>query len=259
LEEIMRLSFRYLVPALGLVAQAALVNGRSAKAEETETRVQVNAEISEAMGKLRWGITKQALQHKLADHIQEAYRLRLAKARDASETQRLRRAADDEAQRVKDSYVELKRAGTHWDESFLRGELSHERDESMLASRDQTTRTFYFFISNRLWKLYTIVDALVFPEGNFAAFAALLQQRFGSAKQMRGELSPGVQRHWVEWQDRTTRLRAIDQTNFYGFYCLVFEDKQTVIKLAKLRSHASDAAIHRASGAHALTLPADRQ
>jgi hypothetical protein len=100
------------------------------------------------------------------------------------------------------------------DASFLRAEVTGSSSESILATRDPTSRTFYFFIAGKLWKIYKAFDPLVFPEGNFAAFASMLERRFGPGKPVRGR--------WIEWRDRRTRLRAIDQTNSYGFYCLVF-------------------------------------
>ncbi len=55
---------------------------------------------------------------------------------------------------------------------------------------------------------------------------------------MEGELVAGRGRtSWIEWQDDTSRLRAIDQTRFYGFYCLVFEERATLANLPRLRSH----------------------
>jgi hypothetical protein len=81
----------------------------------------------------------------------------------------------------------------------------------------------------------------VFPADSFATFQGAVQRRFGPAKEARGELIPGSgERHWLEWQDDGTRLRAVDQTDFYGFYCLVFEQKATVANLANLRTHTRD-------------------
>jgi hypothetical protein len=81
----------------------------------------------------------------------------------------------------------------------------------------------------------------VFPVGNFQQFASAVQRRFGNAKESQGELRSGEgERKWLEWQDKQTRLRAIDQTDFYGFYCLVFEEKQTLDNLANLRKHQDE-------------------
>jgi hypothetical protein len=68
-----------------------------------------------------------------------------------------------------------------------------------------------------------------------------VQRRFGNAKDVEAELRPGEgQRHWLEWQDKQSRLRAVDETAFYGFFCLVFEEKATLDNLARLRTHKDD-------------------
>jgi len=80
----------------------------------------------------------------------------------------------------------------------------------------------------------------VFAGKSFADFARIVQHKFGESKEIEGELFPGAEkRKWLEWEDKKTRLRAIDQTSFYGFYCLVFEEKNTVQKLASLRTNSS--------------------
>jgi hypothetical protein len=111
----------------------------------------------------------------------------------------------------------------------------------MLVVRDGNSQNFYFLIEGKLWKWYKAFDASVFPAGNFGTFAAGVQKRFGPAKDVTAELTRGEgQRHWLEWQDKQTRLRAIDLTDFYGFYSLVFEEKKTVDNLATLRTHKEE-------------------
>jgi hypothetical protein len=234
----------YLCPLLlsiGAVTHAASADVPEKKAAKAEMRAAVSAELSRAMGDVAWGIGREELQKRLTSKVEDRYRFRLAKARDASERERLRHAADDEVARIKSSHVEFDGTSTPWDTSFLRGEFTHGNDESMLASRDDTSQTFYFFIAGKLWKMYTVFDVLVFPEANFAAFASSLQQRFGPANQASpGEISPSTGRRWIEWQDSKTTLRTADQTNFYGFYFLILEDRGTVSKLAGLRAHTRE-------------------
>ncbi|HEX4354167.1 MAG TPA: hypothetical protein VHZ95_14660, partial [Polyangiales bacterium] len=197
--------------------------------------------ISKSMGDLQWGVTKDELQKQLIDKVKEHYRPLVAKTHDAVEEDRLRQAATEEMKRIRDSYVEFKGTATGWDVSFLRGEFTHGNDESMLVMRDQNSQNFYFFIDGKLWKWYKAFDAEVFPADDFSKFADSVQRRFGPAKDAQGELSPGAGvRHWLEWQDDKTRLRAVDQTDFYGFYCLVFEQKSTVANLASLRKNTRD-------------------
>jgi hypothetical protein len=233
--------FGVVVLCLATVAQAAPAKSGKKKGKAKEEKVPVSAEISKSMGDLNWGIGKDELQKKLIDKVKEHYKPLVAKTRDAVEEDRLRNAAADEIKRIKDSFVEFKGTSTGWDVSFLRGEFTHGNDESMLVMKDQNSQNFYFFMGGKLWKWYKAFDAEVFPADSFATFAGAVQKRFGPAKDARGELVPGSgERHWLEWQDDGTRLRAVDQTDFYGFYCLVFEQKSTVANLAQLRGNTRD-------------------
>jgi hypothetical protein len=228
------------VTAVAHAAPAHAAGGKK-KGGKGNDKVPVSAEISKSMGDLTWGMSKDDLQKKLIDKIKETYRPLVAKTRDSVEEDRLRQKATEEMKRIRDSFVEFTGTSTGWDVSFLRGEFTHGNDESMLVMRDQNSQNFYFFIDGRLWKWYKAFDAEVFRSGDFSGFAAAVQRRFGAAKDVQAELVPGSgQRHWLEWQDDKSRLRAVDQSDFYGFYCLVFEEKATVGKLAQLRTNTRE-------------------
>jgi len=148
------------------------------------TRAHADDRIARALGELRWGMSKHRVQA-LASY----------------------------------------RSQSGWDARALLGELLAGRTESIVLGRDALSRMVYVFRAGKLRKLYKLFEPLAFPEGNFLAFSASLQRRFGPAAARTGELSAGsgVFRHWVEWHDQTTRLRAVDETNHRGFYCLIFE------------------------------------
>ena len=241
------------------VAHAAPAHAGKKKAKKGAEAVPVSAEISKSMGELSWGMTKDELQNQLITKIKEKYRPLVSKTRDAVEEDRLRLAATDEMKRIRDSYVDFKGTSTGWDVSFLRGEFTHGNGESMLVSRDQNSQNFYFFIHGKLWKWYKAFDAEVFRAGDFAGFGSSVQKRFGPARDASGELSAASgKRHWLEWQDDKSRLRAVDQSDFYGFYCLVFEQKSTVENLAKLRTHTHQVAEKQNALVDAVTAPASQ-
>ncbi len=197
-----------------------------------------SAAVSSAMGDLQWGATRADLITAMEAKIEERYRPKITKARDAIEEDRFRSDLTNEIRRTRDSQVCFTGRRTGWDVSFLRDEFTHNNQECMIVVNDETSQNFYFFIQNRLWKWYKAFNASVFAGRTFEEFAATLQapERFGTARENSGELVTGAgERRWLEWQDANTRLRAIDQTRFYGFYCLVFEEKQTVASLASLR------------------------
>ncbi len=230
--------------ALGFTVMAFLLGlwGSGAEAQrnkrhKAKAQPPQSAAIAPALGDLQWGMSRDEVIKLLAKQVRERYRLRIAKTTDAIEEDRLQRAQQREMKQIREGYVRFDGASTGWDLGYLRDEFTHHNGEAMLTTKDSNSQNFYFFINGRLWKWYKAFDISVFEGRAFDEFAAAVQRKFGKGKSQKGELAPGSGvRQWLEWKDDDTRLRAIDQTAFYGFYCLVFEDANTLAKLATLRS-----------------------
>lgn len=243
--------------AVGVEAQRGRRQRRQPAAQQQQAAAPQSAAIAESLGELRWGMEPRAVHEHFQKQIRESFRIRLSKAPGTIEEERIRHDMDDQLRRLRESYVRFDGERNGWDLSFLRGEFTHGNRESMLVYRDDNSQNFYFFIQGRLWKWYKAFDASVFQGQPFAQFARAVQGRFGNAVERNGRLTEGgPEQQWLEWQDRSTRLRAIDQTRFYGFYCLVFEDKGTLGRLESLRSNTIQT---QTAGNHALvesvTLP----
>lgn len=213
--------------------------GHQRRRQATTERSAPNSNaIRQSLGELRWGMEPRQVHEHFVNKIREAYQERLSKAPGAIEEDRIRHDMNSDIRRLRESYVRFDGERNGWDVSFLRGEFTHGNRESMLVYRDSNSQNFYFFIQGRLWKWYKAFDASVFQGQSFEQFARAVQGRFGTAADRSGRLvEGGPTQRWLEWQDSTTRLRAIDQTRFYGFYCLVFEDKSTLSRLSSLRTN----------------------
>ncbi len=235
------------VLAIGLLASGAAADKKKAKKSKKAAEAPASEMIAKSMAELKWGMPRAEVAKVFTQKIKAKYKPLVAKTRDAVEEDRLRTELHDEIKALRNGQVEFTGRSTGWDVSFLKGEFSHNNNESMLVMRDENSQNFYFFLGDRLWKWYKAFDSNAFPAGGFAGFSAAVQRRFGVGKEVQGQLRPGDdQRHWLEWQDKTTRLRAVDQTAFYGFFCIVFEDKETVNTLAKLRPAAVKTDLHHA-------------
>jgi hypothetical protein len=189
---------------------------------------------------IRWGMTPRESFDHFTKQLQERFRPRLAKAPGAIEEDRLRGEMQAEQQRMRRTFIRFTGQPSGWDSSFLRDEYTHGNNEAMLVVREEEVHasSHYFFINERLWKRYQAFDASAFGGATFEQFAEAIQRRFGPGVERTGSLVEGrPPTRWIEWQDATTRLRAIDQTRFYGFFCLVFEDKATLAQLPSLRTH----------------------
>ena len=216
--------------ALGVEAQRGGRGGQGGAASSSDA-------IQQALGELRWGMEPREVHEYFVNRIRQRYREPLSEAPGAIEEDRIRHEMNQEIRRLRESYVRFDGERTGWDVSFLQGEFTHGNRESMLVYRDENSQNFYFFIRGRLWKWFKAFDASVFRGQGFEQFAAAVQGRFGDAAERSGRLTRrGPRQRWLEWQDATTRLRAIDHNRFYGFYCLVFEDQETLERLDELRS-----------------------
>lgn len=238
-----RLSIGLLIAVVvcAVFSGAALADKKKRRGKRgKKAKAPVSAKISPALGDLKWGMGEKDVLKLMLKGVKERYRLRVAKTTDGIEEDRLRTKERGEVQRIKESLVRFDGRSTGWDLGFLRDEFTHNNGESMIVVKDSNSQNFYFFINNHLWKWYKAFNIEVFEGKAFNEFAAAVQRKFGEAQDVQGELiKGGGKRHWLEWQDESTRLRAIDQTAFYGFYCLVFEEKSTMAKLGSLRTNVS--------------------
>ncbi len=233
---------------VGVVSSAFLVGAlawttdgdaqrRRRRAPRAEVTPQSEA-IAPALGEVRWGWSRQRLTKYFSNKIRREYQPRINKARDAMTEDALRHERDQRVRRMRRSYTEFNGRTSGHDSGFLRDEFTHNNNEAMMNVRSDNADDYYFFINGRLWKWYRAFDASVFQGADWDQFSAALQGRFGEGRTRRGALiEGGDERQWLEWQNDDTRARAIDNNTFYGFYCLVFEEKATVARLGELRTN----------------------
>jgi hypothetical protein len=227
------------VGTLSSAAHAAPKKGKAKSAAPAEAPQ--SAEIDKSMGDLKWGTSRDDVLAKFTNAVKEKYKPLIAKRTGAIEEDKLRAKMRDELGKIRASLVEFNGTKTGWDVSFLKGEFTHNNGESMFVVTDENSQNYYFFMKGKLWKWYKAFNSSVFQGKTFDEFAEAIQGRFGKASPREGELVAGTgKQRWLEWQDSDTRLRAVDNNQFYGFYCLVFEGKDTLSNLASLRTAAPE-------------------
>jgi hypothetical protein len=226
-----------LLGALALSTSVDTAQAAPKKKAKAAQEAPQSAEIAKAMGTLKWGMSRDQVLEHFTNGIRDKYKPLMAKASGALEEDKLRARMRDELGKVKSSVVEFNGKKTGADVSFLKGEFTHNNAESMFKIKDEGSENYYFFIQNKLWKWFKAFDASAFQGKTFDQFAEAIQARYGKSQVREGEATHGGgKQKWVEWQDNETRLRAVDNNQFYGFYCLVFEDKATLRKLPQLRT-----------------------
>jgi len=233
-----RSSYRALLVAFGLLFSFGM------RAETGMASAGSPSVLEQTMGDIQWGWSPKQVYRQLKKEIEASYQEPISKTTDAIDEDRLRHKMAEETREIRDSYLEFDGTPSAYDSGYLKGEFTHQNGESLLRVRTKNTQDFFFFINDRLWKRYRAFDASVFEGASFADFGSALQKRYGKAKVQSGVRTPGTpSTRWLEWRQPRVLARAVDNNEFYGFYCLILEDPKTVAQLGKLRKNKADEAV----------------
>jgi len=226
-----------------LLAAFGLLLGSGVCTDTDRASARSPSALEQSMGDIQWGWSPKQVYRHLKKNIEASYQEPISKTTDAIEEDRLRHKMAEEARQIRDSYIEFDGTPSAYDSGYLKGEFTHRNGESLLRVRTENTQDFFFFIKERLWKRYRAFDASVFQGASFNDFGNALQGRYGKAKAKSGVRAPGTaSTHWFEWKEPRVLARAVDNNEFYGFYCLILEDPKTVAQLGKLRKNKPDEA-----------------
>jgi hypothetical protein len=213
-----------------------LLLGAGVYADKGSASNKAPSALEQSMGEIQWGWTPKQVYRHLKQQIEASYAEPISKTTDAIQEDRLRHKMAEEARQIRDSHLEFDGTPSAYDSGYLKGEFTHNNGESLLRLRTKKTQDYFFFINDRLWKRYRAFDASVFEGASFAEFGNALQKRYGKAKKKSGVPAPGLEpTQWYEWREPRMLARAVDNNEFYGFYCLILEDPKTVAQLGKLR------------------------
>ena len=215
---------------------------RRQQQEQAEPEAPMSEGVAALLSDIEWGWSQREFLDHYGQKLRREYGRRMAKSHDAIEEDRLIAERNQRIRQISESLLEFDGTRTGYDAGFLRDEFTHRNQELMYRVRSEQGDDFFFFIHGDLWKWYRAFDSSVFGDIGFDEFAAALENRLGPGLRRNGELYPGAgQRQWVEWQDADTRVRAIDNTPFYGFFCIVLESKATLARIDELRVHRREA------------------
>ncbi|MEM7435960.1 MAG: hypothetical protein AAF436_12465 [Myxococcota bacterium] len=217
---------------------AALLLGTVAFADQGSASKKSPTALEDSMGAIEWGWSPKQVYRQLKKEIEQSYQEPISKTTDAIEEDRIRHRMAQETRQIRDSYFEFDGTPSAYDSSYLKGEFTANNGESLLRVRTKNTQDFFFFINDKLWKRYRAFDTSVFEGASFDEFGAALQKRYGKAKKKKGELTPGAaSTQWLEWKEPRVQARAVDNNEFYGFYCLVLEDPRVAARIDTLRKN----------------------
>ena len=215
------------VVALG--SSPALAKGKKGGGGGSKARAADSRAVGELAGKFKWGMTPEEAQKVISDGIHAKYAEMIKKELDVYKQDQLRKDETDEVQKVKDSYVKFDgiTPGTkEWGTSIVQSEFAPRNDESMMTLWEKDQRRFLFFWHDKLYKQYIAFNAEhpVFAGKSFDDFAKLIQNRYGPAEMKFTQMKTksDMKLDHLEWPaSGDYQLYAIDQSEFYGNFCLV--------------------------------------
>ncbi|MBX3264131.1 MAG: hypothetical protein KIS78_15570 [Labilithrix sp.] len=189
---------------------------------------------------LKWGtshaeLTKQFTQTNGV--IWKDYDEKLAKARVGPEQTALEAEREQVKAAFARSYIEFKDTPTGYDTTGIRNEYTYKNKEALMWIERQGKKRYFFFINDRLWKIY---DEVPLVEGGPMGKAYLdavnkLNAQLNAQGRVQGaDASKGIDATTVDWKDGTSHLRAVDRSNDH-VVGIVVEDNGTLSNLAALR------------------------
>jgi hypothetical protein len=239
--------FQAILVAFTLAAPAAaLAKGKAAAkpaAESGGKKAAPNAKaLADLAGKFKWGMTPDDIAKIITDQISARYQEQITKEQDVYQQDQLRKEMREEIDKVKSSYIKFDGQRSGWDVSIVDKEFAHHDDESMMIFWEKDQRRFLFFFHDHLYKQFIAFNSELFQGKTFDDFAKLIEKRFGAAEMKFANLRTKDEQtlDHLEWAPSgDDELWAIDQSQFYGNFCLVLKQRSVVAQLSKNRDRST--------------------
>jgi hypothetical protein len=197
--------------------------------------------MGELAGKFKWGMSEEQVWKVVEDQVHAKYKDLIAKETDMSKQDDLRLKEREEVQKTHASLVKFEGQKTGWDVSIVDKEFVQRNDEAMITVWEKDQRRFLFFWHNKLYKQFIAFDAQhpIFKGKSFDDFVHLIEGRYGQSAMKFSQMKTKddmVVDH-IEWPaSGDYQLWAIDQSSFYGNFCLKLFNPKTEAELDKLHS-----------------------
>jgi hypothetical protein len=229
--------------ALGAVPTGAMVAIAAPPRAATAADAPTAPSLSSLMEKdLHWGMSHRDVTetyNKLNGLFDREYAPQLAKLQPGVQQQQLEADRDNRKANFERSYAPFQDVPTGYDVTPLHLEFTYRNGEAIQKLFKDGKNRYFFFIKERLWKIYDEVPLRA--EGglgtSFQEAVTKLNAVLGVPGRIRAaDASQGLERTEADWQDRTTHLRAVDRSSEH-LVGIVVEDKNTLSNLAALRSN----------------------
>jgi hypothetical protein len=191
--------------------------------------------VEQALGGLRWGMSKADVIKSLKAAIRAEFEQRIKVERDIMRQDALYQEANEQARRLTENFISFDGPKTGWDVSPISAEFTHGNREAMLVVTRRNTREIYFFIQGKLWKWYRELSPEALGASDGSEALAALEAKFGAStgkpqQERRNDSNIAYEgRTWTAGATRVTAMQRGADT------CLIFEDVRTLSNLGVLR------------------------
>lgn len=230
-------------------AQAAPAKGKAAAAPAAPNEQQSRA-VGELAGKYKWGMSHEEVMGVIDKEITAKFDPRIREAQEAEKQDLVRKEMKDQMAEVRKSYIIFNGQKTGWDVSIVDREYGHKNGESMLVIWEAQQRRFLFFWNDKLYKQFIALNAEKFKGKTFEDFAEAMQVRYGKAEVTFAKQQTADEMALDYYQFPPSGdfiLRALDQTSFYGNFCLVLLQKSVYEQVEKERAKNSPPRVRHTS------------
>jgi hypothetical protein len=214
--------------------------GKPAKGEKGEPP-HVSS-LASFMDGLKWGMSHADVTKMFTETggvIWKDYDERLAKARVGPEQTALEAEREQAKGAFARSYIEFKDTPTGYDATGIKGEYSYKNKESLMWVQRQGKKRYFFFINDRLWKIYDEVPLAENGPYGKAYIEAVnkINGQVGAQGRVQGpNPEKGIRASTVDWKDGGSHLRAVDRSGD-RVVAIVIEDNGTLASLPTLRAN----------------------
>jgi hypothetical protein len=167
------------------------------------------------------------------------YAPRLARLQPGVEMDQLSADKDSRKTNFERSYTEFADSPTGYDVTPLHGEYTYKNGEAIQRLLKDGKTRYFFYMKDRLWKIYDEVPLQGGGALGDTFRSALLKVGALVGVQGRvqvGDPGRGIERTTADWQDSSTHMRILDRSAEH-IVGVVLEDKQTLLNLSSLRSN----------------------
>jgi hypothetical protein len=215
--------------------------GKASKGEPTPV-----SSLASMMDGLKWGMSHADVTKTFVENggiIWKDYDGKLAKARVGPEMTAIEAEREGAKQAFSRSFIEFKDTPTGYDATGIRGEYTYKNRESLMwITREGKPKRYFFFINDRLWKMYDEVPlAETGPLGkSYIDAVNKMNAQLGASGRIQGaDAEKGVPATTVDWKDGSSHLRVVDRSGD-RVAAVVIEDNGTLGNLVSLRPNKTE-------------------